>query len=95
MKNQLTLIKSKTPKATRKEILGFIVETYIKEDRLGSNPKFLEAICDYVTSSFPKICDIQELQNFLRDCQDEDPKDNDAFWYLVIDAISASTGIQP
>jgi hypothetical protein len=39
--------------------------------------------------------EIQRIQNSLRDWRDSDPEDNDAHWYVIIDAIADVTGISP
>ena len=38
---------------------------------------------------------LQEIQNNLRDWRDNDPDDNDAYWYRLIDGIADLTNIHP
>jgi len=38
---------------------------------------------------------IQQIQNNLRDWRDDDPDDNDAYWYSLIDGLSDLTNISP
>lgn len=39
--------------------------------------------------------EIQNIQNKIRDWRDNDPDDNDAHWYRLIDSIESATGISP
>lgn len=38
---------------------------------------------------------LQIIQNDLRDWRDNDPEDNDAYWYSLIDGIADLTGVAP
>jgi hypothetical protein len=68
-------------------LLGYLGERYLNTQKNNASYKEIKMM------QFRE--EIQRIQNSLRDWRDSDPEDNDAHWYVIIDALSDVTGISP